>query len=101
MQAELVLKNYRPQLSEQRVQQAKRFIRAFREHRPEEAAKADAVLALFQQHDVQTPAGQREILRRWAAMEGLDRFVGVSAYIKTAESGYTLPFPKDSTQDTL
>jgi len=96
VQAELVLKNYQKELPPSRVEQAKRFIRAFRAHRPEEAAKADAVLALFQQHDVQTPTGQREILGRWAALEGLGKFVGVSGYQKTSKGNYILPFPADA-----
>ena len=93
IQAELVLKNYRSQLSPQRVGQAERFIRAFRAYRPEETGKADAVLALFRECDVQKPAGQREILRRWADLEGLEKFVGVSTYEKTAKGNYILPFP--------
>ena len=96
VQAELGLKNHRQQLPQHRAEQTERFIRAFRAHRQEEAAQADAVLALFRQHDVQKPAGQREILRRWAAMEGLQKFVGVSAYQKTHKGNYILPFPVDS-----
>jgi hypothetical protein len=101
VQAELVLKNYRTQLPESRVKLAERFIRVFRAQRPEETARADAVLALFQQHDVQSPAGQREILRRWAALEGLDQFVGVSIYQKTPAGSYILPFPADSPQGSI
>ena len=93
VQAELILKNYRAQLPPERIQKAERFVRAFRAHRPEETTKAAAVLALFREHDVQKPAGQREILRRWAALEGVDQFVGVSTYQKTARGNYILPFP--------
>jgi len=96
IQAELVLKNYRSQLLPQRVEQAERFIRAFRAHRPEETGRADAVLALFHEYDIHKPAGQREILRRWADMEGLEQFVGISTYQKTARGNYILPFPADS-----
>jgi hypothetical protein len=96
IQAELVLQNYRAELPPHRVRQAERFIRAFRAHRPEETARADTVLALFRDHDVQDPAGQREILSGWSALEGLDRFVGVSAYKKTPQGNYILPFPADS-----
>ncbi len=93
VQAELLLKNYRKQLPPGRIAQAERFIRAFRAHRPEEAARADAVLELFRKYDVQTAAGQGEILRQWAALEGLDKFVGLSIYQKTAGGNFTLPFP--------
>ena len=86
---------YRQELPPRRVRQAERFIQAFRAHRPEETAKAEAVLALFRQYDVQKPSGQREILRRWAALEGVDRFVGVSAYQRTPQGNYILPFPAD------
>jgi len=96
VQAELVLQNYRSQLPPSKVQQAERFVRAFRAHRPEETTKAEAVLALFRQHDVQKPAGQREILRGWAKMEDLEKFVGPSAYKKTDKNHYILPFPTDS-----
>jgi hypothetical protein len=93
VQAELILKNYRRQLPAHRVEQAERFISAFRTHRPEETAKADAVLALFRRYDVQQSAGQREILARWAQLEDLEKFVGVSAYQKTARGNFILPFP--------
>ena len=60
MQAELILKHYCQDLPPRRVRQAERFIQAFRAHRPEETAKAEAALALFRQYDVQKPSGQRE-----------------------------------------
>jgi hypothetical protein len=94
VQAELILKNYREQFPAGRVELAERFIRAFRKHRKEESAKADVVLELFRKNDVQSPSGQDEILRAWAKMEGLDKFVGVSSYRKDQESRYTLPFPE-------
>jgi len=94
VQAELLLKNWRERLPAHRIEQTERFVRAFRAHREVESKRADAVLDLFRKHDVQTPAGQREILRAWAAMEQLDRFVGVSSYRKTEEGRYILPFPE-------
>ena len=93
MQAERLLLNYRARLPTRRIEQTERFIRTFRAHRPEEAAKADAILTLFREHDVMKPAGQREILRRWAELEKLDRFVGVSAYRRTPEGRFILPYP--------
>lgn len=94
VQAELVLKNYREVLPAGRIELTERFIRAFRAHRQDEAARADTVLELFSKNDVQTPRGQEEILRTWAKMEGFDRFVGISCYKKDGESHYTLPFPE-------
>jgi hypothetical protein len=94
VQAELLLKNYRAKLPPKRVEQTERFIKAFRAHRAEEAARADSVLALFAKHDVMTPGGHREILKAWAAMEGLDTFVGVTAYRKESEGRYVLPYPE-------
>jgi hypothetical protein len=94
VQAELLLKNYRAQLPAKRVDQTERFIRAFRAHRAEESERADTVLALFAKHDVMTPAGQLEIKKAWSAMEGLDKFVGVSTYKKEMEGRYFLPFPE-------
>lgn len=96
VQAELILKNHRARLSLLRVQQTERFVQAFRIHRPKEAAKADTVMALFAQYDVQKPAGQREILQRWAELEGLHPFVDVSAYEKTPKGNFILPFPVDT-----
>jgi hypothetical protein len=63
VQAELLLKNYRRELPPRRIAQAERFVRAFRAHRPEEAASADQVLSLFGKYDVQKASGQTEILR--------------------------------------
>ena len=97
VQAELIVTNYQAQLPARRVEQANRFIRAFRKHRPEETAKADTVLALFRQHDVQTPGGQREILRHWARIEGLAKFVGVSQYARSGVGSFSLPFPEPQT----
>ncbi len=94
VQAELLLKNWRKELPPRRIEQTERFIRAFRAHRAEESAAADAVLKLFQQHDVQTPAGQRAILTAWATMEHVDRYVGPSSYQKTEDGRYFLPFPE-------
>jgi hypothetical protein len=93
VQAELILKNYRGKLPAGRVELAEKFISAFRSHRQEEAAKADAVLELFRKNDVQVPSGQDEILRAWSKMEGLDKFSGISNYKKDNNEKYTLPFP--------
>lgn len=95
IQAELLLQNYRAQLPPRRVAQAERFIRAFRATRSPETAKAESVLALFGRYDVQSPDGQRGILRRWAELEGVDRFVGVSRYERAPQGNYLLPFPVD------
>jgi hypothetical protein len=95
VQAELILKNYRPTLPKTRVRQTERFVHAFREHRPEETARADIVLELFRKFDVSTHAGQAELLRQWAALEKLDNLVGLSAYQPTVPGKFILPFPAD------
>lgn len=94
VQAELLLKNYREKLSPGHGALAAMFIRTFRAQRPAESARADKILELFRKNDVQTPAGHDEILRAWAKMEDLDKFVGVTWYRKDQESHYTLPFPE-------
>jgi hypothetical protein len=94
IQAELLLKNYRAQLPQHRIEQTERFIRTFRAHRPEESEKANAVLELFRKNDVQNPTGHREILTAWTKMEGLEKFVGPSSYRKITTDRYILPFPE-------
>ena len=93
VQAELLLKNYRTQLPTHRIEQTERFIRTFREHRKKEAAEADAVLELFRKYDVNNADGHREILAAWVRIDGLDKFVGVSSYVKSATGECVLPFP--------
>ena len=92
VQAELVLKFFGGALPPERLGLAKEFSAAFRAHRAKEAAKADKILALFEKYDVLTVAGHESILREWSEMEGLDRFVGISAY-KREGGRYILPWP--------
>jgi len=92
VQAELVARLPADVLPEERREKTRRFIASFRARRAREAERADRVLALFREHDVQTPAGHERILKGWTELEGLDRHVGVSAYRK--EGGkYLLPWP--------
>ena len=92
VQAELVVEHYSASLPPERLKQAKQFITAFRTHRTKEAEKADKVLALFRKYDVQTITGHESILKEWNGMEGLDRFVGLSAYVRR-EGKFILPWP--------
>lgn len=94
VQAELLLLNHRGQLPARRIAQTERFIRAFRAHRVFEASRADTVLALFRRHDVAAPAGHRRLLEAWAALEGLEAFVGASSYLRAEGGGIILPFPE-------
>lgn len=94
VQAELILENYRDRLLPAHVELAEKFIRAFRAHRQEESTKADAVLELFHTYDVQTVEGQDAILTAWIKMEGLEKFVGCSRYMRKQKTYYTLPFPE-------
>jgi hypothetical protein len=90
--AELVLQSYGGSLPSDRLKRVKRFIKEFRIYRGEEAKKADKILALFRQNDVQSVDGHKEILREWAGLEGLDQFVGISAY-RSESGGFILPCP--------
>ena len=92
VQAELARTNYREALSDSHKKKLRRFIDDFRTHRSVEAAKADQVLAFFRANDVTTVAGHRQILESWTRLEGLDRFVGASAYSKEG-TRYILPYP--------
>lgn len=94
VQAELLRRNYRDQLSARRLAQTERFITAFRQHRPEESARADRVLELFRRHDVQTTAGQRAILVGWAGQESLEKYVGPTRYVREGAGPWVLPFPE-------
>lgn len=92
VQAELMLKSYRNKLKCRHRKVTNRFIDAFRLHLSIEAQKADLVLALFNQYNVQTINGHKAIITSWAQMEGLDIFVGASRYIRQG-SGFMLPWP--------
>jgi len=92
IQAELVVAHYSASLPPERLKQAQQFITAFRTHRPKEAEKADKILALFRKYDVQTISGHENILKEWSELEGLDRFVGLSAYVHR-DGKFVLPWP--------
>jgi hypothetical protein len=92
IQAELALKFFRDSLSPARVKLAQDFIKAFRTHRAREAEKADKILALFEKYDVMTPAGHANILKEWTSLEGLDAYVGLTAY-KRENDRFILPWP--------
>jgi len=92
VQAQLILESYGKDLIWDRRKRIERFVSEFRTQRRPEAERADQVLVFFQEHDVQSVDGHSEILAKWAALEGLDKFVGVSSYQKDA-SGFLLPFP--------
>lgn len=92
VQAELICKNYSGALSDAHRKKVKRFVSAFRTHRSSKASKADEVLRLFEDNDVMTMAGHKEILESWARLEALDGFVGPSIYTKQGNR-YILPWP--------
>lgn len=92
VQMELVVEHYSDSMPAERLKLVKQFITAFRAHRAREAEKADKILALFRRYDVQTLTGHERILKEWSEMEGLDRFVGLSAYVRR-DGKFTLPFP--------
>jgi hypothetical protein len=92
VQAELICRNYISDLSPAHRKKVQRFVSAFRTHRTQEASKADKVLRLFEENDVMTVAGHKEILESWARLEELDRSVGPSRYRKCGYR-YKLPWP--------
>ena len=98
VQAELILQSYADQLPYDRVKRAKRFIEAFRTYRRPQAEKADKILSLFKEHDVQLISGHKQILWEWAQIERLDNYVGPSCYHKQ-NGTYTLPWPQNSVID--
>ena len=94
VQAELIKDAYSDRLAREHKQLLHDFIAAFRLFRPEQARRADAVLALFHRNDIEDIAGHAAILSEWAAMEQLDQWVGVSRYVRR-DGGFVLPFPGD------
>lgn len=90
--AELLLKFYSAELSDEHRKKTKRFIEAFRLYRSPEAERADKILDLFKHNDVQTIDGHKTILNEWTKMEKLDKFVGVSCY-ECCDTGFRLPYP--------
>ena len=92
VQAELIVERHGTRLTPEHLQLAKQFIATFRAHRAKEAEKADKVLALFRKYDVMTIAGHESILREWSQLEGLDKYIGISAY-KKQDGKYILPWP--------
>jgi hypothetical protein len=92
VQAELICENYYSALSDAHRKKVRRFVSAFRTHRSPEAGKADKVLRLFKSNNVMTVTGHKEILKSWARLEALDRFVGPSVYTRR-DNRYILPWP--------
>jgi hypothetical protein len=92
IQAEYIKSKWYKQLSDNHKQLLDEFIAAFRKHRSQEAAKADRVLALFRKHDIHSVKGHALILKKWAQIEGLNKWVGISIY-KREGNGFILPYP--------
>lgn len=90
--AELLLKFYGTELVDEHRKKTVRFIEAFRLYRDPEAKKADIILELFNQNDVQSIEGHKKILKEWMQMEKLEKFVGVSCYERRG-TGFILPYP--------
>jgi len=95
VQAELLIKAYGKKLSGEHERLLKDFIDTFRKYRPEEAAKADKVLAFFAEYNLANIKGHARILTAWAALEKLADSVGVSSYVRR-DNGFALPYPSDS-----
>lgn len=97
VQAELIVRSYGDKLSDEHKRLVKDFISTFRRFRGRQAGKADKVLGYFKQHNVHSTEGHRRILSKWAALENLNTWVGLSSYVGR-DGGYALPFP--SAQET-
>jgi hypothetical protein len=92
VQAELIKKKYYKSLSNVHKKKLIQFIQAFRKYRSPEARKADEILKIFENNDITTLKGHKEILQSWAKKENLDRFVGPTVYSKIGPH-YLLPWP--------
>jgi len=94
LQARLIQESYYRELEPQHLKRLKGFVDAFEIHLDKETAKANRVYALFGEYDVQSVEGHAQILQKWAQMEGLDRFVGVTSYQRCG-TRFCLPYPED------
>ena len=94
LQARLIQESYYRELEPQHLKRLKGFVDAFETHLDKETAKANRVYALFGEYDVQSVEGHARILQKWAQMEGLDRFVGVTSYQRRG-TRFSLPYPED------
>jgi len=94
IQAELIASLYGEKLTDEHNRLLKDFISAFRQFRADQADKADKVLGFFNRHNIKNVKGHAKILRKWAALEGLNKWGGLSSYVRTGD-GFTLPFPSD------
>jgi hypothetical protein len=94
LQAYLIQESYHKELEPPHLKRLKGFIDTFETYLDKEAAKAKGVYALFRVHDVQSVEGHKQILQKWAQMEGLDRFVGITSY-QRCETQFSLPYPED------
>jgi len=92
VQAELIKKHYRAKLGAAHRRVLDDFISTFRLFRREQAANADRVLGYFAKYNVQQRDGHARILVGWAELEGLERWVGLSRYVRRA-GGFILPYP--------
>lgn len=94
VQAELILKPYRDELSGEHKRLVRNFIATFRQFRRAQAVKADKVLAFFNDNNVYTVKGHRKILSNWAVLERLNAWVGPCSYV-SQNGGFVLPFPSE------
>lgn len=91
VQAELYLRLYRSEITEKHGELIDGFITAFRKCRLKETSRANKVLDYFNQHDVQTVDGHREILRKWAILEKLNGLIRIKKYVRTSRGYEELP----------
>ncbi len=96
VQVQLVRDTLSDSLASERLELLDGFIDAFSRHRPRQHRKAKHILQLFREHDVRTLEGHAAILSAITEMERLDKFMGVSSYVRKNGS-YILPWPENRT----
>ena len=69
-----------------------RFEKQFCRHRKEERRYAKTVLRWFRMHDLSTPSGSGEVLRRWADLEHLGVHGQLVRYERTGRDYVLVPF---------
>jgi len=94
LQAYSIQESYYKELEPAHLNRLKGFIDAFETYLDKEAAKAKEVYALFRVDDAQSVEGHKQILQKWAKMEGLDMFVGITSY-RRCGTQFSLPYPED------
>lgn len=92
VQVQLIRDKYSEMLFAERLTVLDDFLESFRRFRPRQHRKANRILQLFQEYNVQTIDGHSQILVQLTQLEKLVQDMGISSYSKQ-NGKYILPWP--------